>query len=581
LVSNSKMYNYAKRRNPLNLYRQVDVAYKPTSFVKFMTFLLAAVCYTAFLYNTGGAKKYVDPVSGTSTLVHTSPPRMLAIATWNIAAINNNPFEYWITYDENPEYQNIMENIQNFIENPGKNDIPVNAVFTEDMFTELEKRMDKVGWDKVRSYWESDYKDRRIISDFMKDSSLGSKRLASMPDRMTNTINVVGSNEPVCRPTVINMYSGDLGSMDKWWSAWQAFMFDQTLVIKKENVDVEVVPYQILKPIKKAKYPVITDAEEKVSIPLQTMCGAIFDAILVHMMNTVSTPDAWQSLKTTMVEALNKKKVSNTLELLNSVYGNSDIITLQEVSSSLVDQAKNGPLGRLFWIYTPEDMDPSRDQNSVIMLKKQSFPKGRTFEITKMVVSSFPEGVDVPIASGDINALTTKDEYGIQYVIASFHGDTNGLATIPVNDAIMRTIASNPELSDHKFIFGLDANTYENATPKKQQDVLEWGKSYASHGLTSCWGDVPQKSNYTTFNARTYLQPQLNKACRSNEKREKGDINPKDFILFNKEDFSVVETMKDNTGDRKYIEDMAFPTLRFPSDHGVLSTILRFKNTNK
>ena len=36
-------------------------------------------------------------------------------------------------------------------------------------------------------------------------------------------------------------------------------MFDQTLVIKKENVDVEVVPYQILKPIKKAKYPVITD----------------------------------------------------------------------------------------------------------------------------------------------------------------------------------------------------------------------------------------------------------------------------------------------------------------------------------
>lgn len=26
------------------------------------------------------------------------------------------------------------------------------------------------------------------------------------PDRITNTINVVGSDEPVCRPTVINMY---------------------------------------------------------------------------------------------------------------------------------------------------------------------------------------------------------------------------------------------------------------------------------------------------------------------------------------------------------------------------------------
>jgi hypothetical protein len=38
----------------------------------------------------------------------------------------------------------------------------------------------------------------------------------------------------------------------------------------------------MLQPIKKAKYPDITAQEEKDSLPLQTMCGAIFDAILVH-----------------------------------------------------------------------------------------------------------------------------------------------------------------------------------------------------------------------------------------------------------------------------------------------------------
>ena len=120
----------------------------------------------------------------------------------------------------------------------------------------------------------------------------------------------------------------------------------------------------------------------------------------------------------------------------------------------------------------------------------------------------------------------------------------------------------------------LAANTYENAIPGKQQDVSEWGRHYVEKGLTSCWGDVPDPKNYTTYNARTFLQPQLNKACRQSEKRSKGDVNPKDFILFRKESFDVVRTWKDNTGDHKYIEDMAFPTLSFPSDHGILATVL-------
>ncbi len=113
-----------------------------------------------------------------------------------------------------------MENIEHFIENPGDKDIPVNQVFTESMFTELEQRMNQAEWGDVRSYWESDYQHRKIISQFMKDGELGSKRLASMPDRITNTINVEGSDQPVCRPTVINMYSGDLSTLALWWNKW-------------------------------------------------------------------------------------------------------------------------------------------------------------------------------------------------------------------------------------------------------------------------------------------------------------------------------------------------------------------------
>ena len=530
-----------------------------------------------FYLFSGGASSFYNRGGGGKNMKSLQGVRRLQIATWNIAAINNNPFEYWITYKENPAYEQLMINIEKFIEEPGDKDVFVPTVFTEQMFTELDNRLvNTAGWKSVRSYWENDFSKRKIIAGFMKDSLLGSKRLASMPDRVTNTINTE-DGQTVFRPTVINMYEDDLSTQDVWWQKYQKFMFDTPLKIKNTKTGtVDNVPvYTMLQPISKTKYPEITADEAADSLPLQTMCGAIFDAILVHMMNTVSEPQIWQPLKRTMVDNLNRKKVPHTLEILQNKYIESDIITLQEVSSQLITMARNGPLGKTFHIVASADMDPVRDQNSVICLRKSRFPNIDSYtEITKDVYDAFPAGVNVPVAAGDILAIAMTSVYGEQFVIASFHGDTNGLATIAVTDAVVKAMTSDDRWRNHQLIFGLDANTYENAVPGKTQDVLEYGKSFTKHGLLSCWGETINPANYTTYNARTFLQPQLNKACRQSEKRSKGDVNPKDFILFPKQDFTVVRTWKDNTGELKYIEDMAFPTLNFPSDHGILATII-------
>ena len=263
------------------------------------------------------------------------------------------------------------------------------------------------------------------------DKTLGSKRLASMPDRITNTINLEGG-EQVYRPTVINMYADDLSTMGKWWSAWEKFMFDDKLSIKGKDGVEDKIPYQLLQPIKKAKYPEISEQEETDSLPLQTMCGAIFDAILVHMMNTVSTPSEWQALKKVMVENLNKKKVPHTMQILETTYIDSDIITLQEVSSSFIDQARASVLGQKFHIVAPINLDAVRDQNSVICLNKKTFPDGMGVEISSLISDAFPAGVDVPVAKGDILAITATNKKGMKFVIASFHGDTNGLAVSSV-----------------------------------------------------------------------------------------------------------------------------------------------------
>ena len=85
-----------------------------------------------------------------------------------------------------------------------------------------------------------------------------------MPDRVTNTINVADKDEPVCRPAVINMYDGDLSSVTKWWKQWTTFMFSESLLIKTSEGNVEQKPYEMLKGIKKSKYPAITEVSSYV-----------------------------------------------------------------------------------------------------------------------------------------------------------------------------------------------------------------------------------------------------------------------------------------------------------------------------
>mmetsp|Transcript_15531 Transcript_15531/g.17906 ORF Transcript_15531/g.17906 Transcript_15531/m.17906 type:complete len:586 (+) Transcript_15531:46-1803(+) len=552
---------------------------------KTVAFIIATIAYTAFLYSSGGAGHYLGGTPDASLSLSAAKGmnsmravgRKLQLTTWNIAAINNNPFEYWITY--NDEYEDLMKKVENFLEEPGERDVSVENVFTEEMFADLENQFKEVGWPSVQSYWDEQFKNRKIVSQFMKDPLLGSKRLASMPDRITNTINIPGQSEPICRPTVINQYDGDLSDLNKWWTEWKRFMFVKKIKVSTKMGSEEKQIYSMLKPIKKSKYPEITEQEEIDSLPLQTMCGAIFDAILVHMMNTVSEPSIWQDLKRTMVAELNRMKFPHTLQILTSKYAESDIITLQEVSSSFVDNLSESSLGQRFHIISPSNMDGVRDQNSIIMLSKESFPGGATKEISAGVTASFPPGVGVPVDKGDILAVTATHSDGVPFIVASFHGDSNGLATKPVLDALIKSINSDSDLMTHQLIFGLDANTYEKAKPNKQQSVVDWGKHYAKFNLTSCWGDVPNPANYTTFNARTYLQPQLNKACKQSDKRAKGDVNPKDFILFQKGIFNVLQTWKDNTGDGTFTENKAFPTLKFPSDHAILSTIVQAKET--
>ena len=511
-------------------------------------------------------------VRGASGSARYTSTGALRVATWNIAAINNNPFEYWITH-EDKAYNKLMADVQKFVDNPGDKDIPVSDVFTQGMFDQLKAALlnepgasqDFVS--QVEQMWENDYKSRKIVSGFLKDPTIGSKRLASMPDRVTNTIGLA-SGSMIYRPTVINCFQGYLGSTVDWWEQWKEFMFE-TKNIFKAGEDSRTVSSLLVK-IKKSKYPAITTQEETISIPLQTLAAAIFDSILVHMMNIVG-PDTWQPLRKEICAALNLKKMARTQEILERAYADVDVVFLQEVSAKFIRDVRSSILQDRYHILAPAKLN-RRDQNSVVMLRREIFYGADVEDATADVYKKFDKSV--PVADGDVYAFYVTDMNNRKFFFASFLGDTNGLATIPVLKAVNDVFqASAKGQNGIRFIFGLDANTYEHAVKGKTQDVLEFETFYKSLGMSSCWGKVnPQ--NHTTYNARTYLQTQLNKASAQNEILTKGDVNPKDFILFFDNALKSTGTAKDNTGKHKFIEGMVFPTLTFPSDHGILSTTL-------
>ena len=301
-----------------------------------------------------------------------------------------------------------------------------------------------------------------------------------MPDRITNTINVVDGQQ--FRPTAINCYPGTFSSFQDWWTKWQTFMFSTELSIEKKGSVLSLTAAQMLQPIKKAKYPALSLEEEAISLPLQTLSVAIFDSILVHMLNELTPDGEWQRLRHQVCDALNSKKNARILAILEEQYAHADVICLSEVANAFVATAQEVPaLHSKFSIVSPQGAG-MRDQNSVLLLSKEVFQSDSIVEVD--VTSRFPQDTKVPVANGDILCVEVADLEGKQFLVCSFHGDTNGLATIPV----LKAVHAHAEETKRTLIFGLDANTYEHGIEGKNQGIKEFAEFYVSLGLTSTWG---------------------------------------------------------------------------------------------
>eukprot|EP00659_Diplonema_papillatum_P014536 gene14536-22246_t len=409
----------------------------------------------------------------------------MKVTTWNVAAVNNNPFEYWITGNE--QYNALMQNFAEEIERPTPaTDWLLKDYFTEEMAAELFAAMRKARWynvDEVERRWKADLSNRKAITEFLKDKVIGKKRLISMFDRVTNT--VATSKGTVFRPTPINCYAGDLSRVNVWWPKWLEYIFDEEHSVQARDGRWPKKQIQhMLVPITRAKYPSVTAEEEQMSIPLQTLHGAIFDTVLTNALYTIDRE--WPQVRSEMCSKLNTGKPRRTLDILHSHYSDSEVIFLQEFSGSMVAEFEQHALSSRFKLHKPAGFDNYRNQNSVILLQTGKWAD--TEELTGAALQKMEGGA----SPGDLLVLAaTHLPTNSLLLLSSFHGDTNGLLSKPVLNAVLHTRGTL-----RKLIFGLDANTHQSgdATHQGVQDFTDY---FVDRNLNSCWGIVQRTEQRT------------------------------------------------------------------------------------
>ena len=318
------------------------------------------------------------------------------------------------------------------IMNDPLHEVLVQDLFTDSMFRELIERMHKcniVDFDLLDDIWSNDYRNRKAIAGFLMDTSFGDKRLISMPDRITNTIQL-NNGQKLYRPTVINAYNVcPLYSLDVWWAKWTEFMFETPVEVFCQSKGQDAKPqlvFNLIGSIHRKKYPAITVSEQAISKPLQVLCLAIVDAVFVHVANRAA-PLAWEPIRQTVCDALIRARDDRICEILCRSYTRaSEVIFLQEASSSLVLRLRgHRAIAETHALLLPDAFDGRRGQNSLILLSRRRFPAAAAAADVTGDVLACVEG-DF-LQPGDLFAASAEDASGRRWLLASFHGDSDGL----------------------------------------------------------------------------------------------------------------------------------------------------------
>ena len=278
---------------------------------------------------------------------------------------------------------------------------------------------------------------------------------------------------------------------------------------------------------------ILTKFEKDHYIELQIAYLAAVDSALVHIFSKV--PE-WRSLAKAFNAVCNHKD-KYVIDILQKA--NSDVYFIQEaIACDLFAK-------ELFEVISPEGGQGKQD--SVIALRKCFW------KVTQRLHFDDPR-----LEPGDLVAVKARHALtGKEYVLASFHGDTNGIATIPV----LQLIFAASDVDRDRVIIGADTNAHSSIRNNALNfnDLIYFIKA---HNMTAS----NSQGRVTKRNMRTFYQAQSLKGKWRNSSDM--DEDPKDQIIVGSE-VEVRMAGIDFTGNREETDDL-IPNEIFPSDHALV-----------
>jgi len=203
-----------------------------------------------------------------------------------------------------------------------------------------------------------------------------------------------------------------------------------------------------------------------------------------------------------------------------------------------------------------------------------------TTSLTDNLPEAEREQYEKTFPPSDLFAITATGPDAKQYLIASFHGASEGTTSGEVLKLLHQkkeALETEAPGRDVVVIAGMDANTKQGDQVRGFYDECE------QNGLASCFSDKKDDVmlTLTTKKVRTMLNPQLQKAVWKKDRETKSDINPKDHVIFDKTALTLTSVDRHNQADIEgFFPDATydsvgfFPTADFPSDHALIVATL-------
>jgi hypothetical protein len=441
----------------------------------------------------------------------------LKTVSWNLGSLQTNTLEFW-----QPE-GSPLRRTQELLDAELKTHVntPISNVFTHQMMTAL---CNFVDIDRKAAIFDNYAKISEVsVYDFLTDKTIGRKRFVSMADRVLREHPTFG-----LRPSLITGSVITDESIHEWWNTYKSFLeiVDpvRTMVLRKHNSD-------------KYGNKGFSTYELEYYVELQLLHLAISDACFVYISKAI---EELGNTISDLADTFSNKFVS-IKSILTSI--DADILCLQEVDASSLEN---------FDGYV--SVKPSKSygkQDSIILLRKGIFD---SIEF---------QSLETPvIGPGDLVLIRARHVMsGRKFLIASFHGDANGLSTIP----FLRDLRQ--EVRDEDIvIIGSDTNAHYDSGDEGSKLKYSTFESFVS---SYSW-EIVNKGYPTTRSCRTFFQAQAHKGHHAEDIQFASD--PKDNIIFR--DLTLVDSHI-IFGES---ESAPIPNKQVPSDHAIVLATLDLKD---